>query len=511
MKKKTIILIILIIICAITAIVITTNNAKYNYEISKVTTYEYFTLISNEKYGVIDKSGNIIINPEYTNIIIPNPQKDIFVCYNNESEVVLNSKGEKLYTEFEEVEPVKLKNVATTLNYEKSVLKFKKDGFYGLIDLNGKVIVKAEYQSIENLQLCEGIFLIKQNDKYGIINLKGTVIIKPAYDGIISDGYYTKEDEYKKSGYIVSNKTSEGYRYGYITNKGKKYLDTNYNSIFRVQEPEDEKGIYLIVSENGKYGLYKNNKKIINNEYQSIEYDDNSNLLIVQKNKKYGIAGFDGKIIIPVENKNIESKGIYIYAELENENKVYDYEGNTINISFNKCIYKTENENYRISTLENNDITYYGLVDKNGNSLISEKYEFLEYAFGSYFIAKNEKGYLGLINSNGKEVLEFKYSLLQKLKGKDILQAVDKDEKVTQIYSSKLDQVCTLNNVKINNEEKYVEITSDSEKIYLDAQGNKIEASSEIIESSKTQKEPDTIGKYKKVQFTLENVYYVEE
>ena len=511
MKKKTIILVILIIICIIIAIIANKKISKYNYETTKVTSYNYFTLISNEKYGVIDRQGNTIISPEYTNIIIPNPEKDIFICYKDEKTEVLNSNEEKLLTEYQNIDPIKLKNVATTLNYEKSVLKFEKDGLYGLIDFDGKVIAKNEYQSIENLQLCEGIFLIKQNDKYGIMNLKGTVIIKPVYDNIISDGYYTEKDGYKKAGYIVSNKTDEGYRYGYITNNGKKYLEANYNYVSRISDTNNEKEVFLIASENGKYGLYKNKKNVIKAEYQSIEYDDSSNLLIIQKNKKYGMANLAGDIVVPLENTSIDIKGIYIYAKLANENKVYDKEGNKININFNKAIYETENENYRISTLENDDATYYGIADKNGNLLVSEKYQYLEYAFGNYFIAKNEEGKYGLITASGKEVLEFKYSLLQKLKGKNILQAGDNVVQKTELYSSNIKLIYELENAKLSNEEGYVEITKDLEKIYLDADGNKIDANAEVVKKAELLKEPDTIGDYKKIQFTLENVYYTKE
>lgn len=510
MKKKIIILVIILIIVIASIFAIKSKNSKYEYNLNKVTSYEYFTLISNEKHGVINKNGDIVINPNYTDIIIPNPEKDIFFCYNNDAVEVINSKGEKLYTNFEKVEPIKLKNVATTLNYEKSVFKFQKDGKYGLINTEGKIIVKNEYESIENLQLCEGLFLVSQNSKYGIINLKGTVVINPSYDNITSDGYYTEQDGYRKSGFIVSNKTDDGYRYGYITNTGKTYLSTSYNSIARVRKDDTDKDVYLVVSQSGKYGLYKNKKNVISQEYQSIEFDENNNLLIIEKNKKYGAASLEGKIIVEPENTELEIKGIYIYAKQALENKVYDINGNKINISFNKAIYETENENYRISTLENNDVTYYGIVDRNGNTLVSEKYQYIEYAFGTYFIAKNDEGNYGIINSNGKETVEFKYNVLQKLKGKNVLQAVSSNLGVTDFYSSSLKTILSVKNADINNEEEYIKISTENETIYLDADGNRITKDSEIIKNSNKLQEPDTIGKYKKVQFTLENVYYTE-
>lgn len=512
MKKKIgiLIVILLIIICAIIFLV-KNKNSKYNYDLSKINSYEYFTLVSNEKCGVINKNGDIIIEPNYTKIAIPNPEKDIFFCYDNDDVQVLNSKKEKLYDNFEKVEPINLKNVATTLNYEKDTFTFFKDGKYGLINIDGKIIAKNEYDSIENLQLCEGTFLVKQNSKYGIINKKGTIVIKPEYDNIASDEYYTETDGYKKAGYIVSNKTEDGYRYGYVTLKGKKYLDAEFNSIDRVSQNTKNSEIYLVVSQNGKYGLYKNKKKIIETEYQSMKYDDNSELIILQKGSKYGMASLDGKIVINVENTNIESKGIYIYASKENENKVFDKSGNTVNINFNKSIYETENENYRISTLDNNDKTYYGITDKNGNNLVSEKYKYIEYIFVNYFIAENDEGKYGIITSNGKEAIEFKYSLLQKIKGKKILQAINSETKATDFYNSSLKIILSAKDAQIDNKEGYIKVTSNGNIYYFDEDGNKLDENSEIITKKDLLAEPEKIGIYKKVQFTLENVYYVKE
>lgn len=49
MKKKIIILIIILIISIFSIFIIKKQKTKYNYETTKVTSYEYFTLISNEK------------------------------------------------------------------------------------------------------------------------------------------------------------------------------------------------------------------------------------------------------------------------------------------------------------------------------------------------------------------------------------------------------------------------------------------------------------------------------
>ena len=248
--KKKIVFFVIVIVAIITGIFVLKNNKKSNdYELIKITGFDYFKYVLNEKCGIIDKNGNKIVDAKYSDIIILNPQKDVFFCYNDNDVVVMNAKGEKLYQNFDNVEPIKLKNVASTLNYEKELFKFKKDGMYGLINIDGKQIVKPQYELIENLQLREGNFLVKQNGKYGILNGNGVCIIKPTYDGIISDGFYIEKYGYSKAGYIVSNKSEDGYRYGYIDNQGKKYLDVEYNSIGRINN-DNYKEIFLIASVN---------------------------------------------------------------------------------------------------------------------------------------------------------------------------------------------------------------------------------------------------------------------
>ena len=508
MKKKILIaiLIILIILAGI-FIAQKINTQKYNYEIASVEEYNYYIYQENDLYGIIDKDGKKVIDANYTNIVLPNPQKDVFVCYNGQKTEIINSKNEKIFTEYEDIEPIKLKSVASTLAYEKSTLIYCKDGLYGLINTDGKKITDNIYDSIENLSPTEGKMLVSKNDKYGVIDIKGNTIVKTEYDKILSDGYYTEKDQYKKSGFIVYVKTDDGYKCGYISYKGKTILDTKYGEIERINK-EDDKNIYLIASENGKNGLYKNSKNIIQNEYQAMTYYDDNDIIILQKNKKYGVAKLDGKIIVEVEQDSIESKGIYLYAKAGTNNKVYDNQGNVVDINYNRTVYKTENSDYQISTILNNNITYYGIIDKEGNKLVDENYRYIEYLYGTYFVATDDNGNLGVINSNGKVVLDMKYSSLQKIKGKNIIQAVEKGQNTSEFYSSEMKEIAKIEKPGVQTEnDDYIVIIDNEEKMYFDNNGNKIQDISKL----KKENYPDKIGDYSKEQVTVENVYYIKK
>ena len=99
MKKRNIIIILAVIaVIAISACIIVNKIQKENkkYEIAQINEYKYFVVKENEKYGVINTNGNIIIEAKYDDIKIPNPEKAVFICYENDKTKVLNEKGEEI-------------------------------------------------------------------------------------------------------------------------------------------------------------------------------------------------------------------------------------------------------------------------------------------------------------------------------------------------------------------------------------------------------------------------------
>ena len=269
MKKKYIIMlvVILLIIMAIAGWFIYKQIEKNGreYEIQKVNieNYQYFILRQEGNYGVINKNGDIVINPEYTNIVIPNPEKAVFICYNDENTKVLNQNQEQIYTEYSNIQPIRLKNIASDLMYEKNVLTYEQDGKIGLMNLEGEAIAKPIYESIDGLPYKEGELLVKQEGKYGVINNKGNELVKAEYDQIAVDNYTTEDVGYKNAGYIVSNTTENGYRYGYIDVNGNVILTPEYNEISRIVDIKDDANVYLITAQNGQYGMFKNNEQVI--------------------------------------------------------------------------------------------------------------------------------------------------------------------------------------------------------------------------------------------------------
>lgn len=473
MKKKNIItIIILIIIIAIIAGIFIYKGImekEKEYNIAEVNKYNYFSLKENEKFGVIDNQGNIIIEPQYDDVKIPNPEKNVFICYEGQTTKVMNDKKEQIYTEYNNITPLVLKNVSTDLRYEKSVLKYEEDGKYGLISLEGKKITNPIYEEIDTLQYKEGEFVIKKDNKYGIMNMNGYVIINPEYDNIKADAYYSPDTGYKNDGYIVSNTTDEGYRYGYIDNEGNKILDTNYNDLYRINY---EGETYLVCAENGKYGLFNKNKNIIPNEYQAITYIEGDNLCLVQKGKKYGIITLEGSMILQVRYNQIDINGDYIYTTDENsEIKVYDKKGNEVEVNQNTTISTIqENPEYKIYIDTSNGTTLYSIY-QGENKITNGNYNYIGYLSNNNYIASRQNEKLGVIDQNENIKLEMKYDTIRKIDGTNLVEADIQSTNTIEIYSSNLEKIAEMNNATLTVEDNYIKLSSTTEIRYFDLEG----------------------------------------
>ena len=477
MKKRYIVgiviaVIIILVVLSFVAYYFIQKNAR-EYEIAKVENYQYFVLKENNLSGVIDRSGNILIEPTYEEIRIPNPEKAVFVCYAENDSKVLNQNNEEMFSEYELVEPIRLKNVESDLMYEKSVLKYYQNGKYGLIDFEGKQITEPIYDSIDSLPYKEGELLVSQEGKTGVINIKGNLMVDISYGSIEVDGYYKDENKYKYAGYITSITTNEGYRYGYVNYKGQKVLENEYNEISRINDIDDDENAYLISAKNGQYGVIKNKEQILNNEYQSIRYDGTNNLFVIEKSRKFGVADINGNVIIEPTYNQIDITGAYLYAQNEQGTTIFNSNGTEANINTNISILNTDSDKYKIR-INNENGSKYGVINESGEQVIEEKYNYIEYLYDNYFIVSNENSKLGVIDNKENEKIKIEYDSLTKLEGTDLIQTTISSTNVTELYDKSLNNICQMTNATIEKEENYIIIYNDTETRYFDYQGKEL-------------------------------------
>lgn len=163
MKKRLVILIMFILL-------ILPCKAAGDSAVS-LTNNDVVTFSLDEKWGLKDKDGSIVVEPVYKRII----------RVGNGSWIAQNKRGR-----YGLIDPQGKILVPFKYNHaDRLVSKFAKFGNYndyGLWDENGNNIIKPEYSKIEIL--FGQMFLTYKNYKYGIIGYDGRTILDNEFDDI---------------------------------------------------------------------------------------------------------------------------------------------------------------------------------------------------------------------------------------------------------------------------------------------------------------------------------------
>lgn len=445
------------------------NVLKEREEITK--DYEYFALYSQNKWGIINQEGEVVIQPSYEEmIVIPDKTKDVFICIYNVNEETgtyqtkaINSKDETILTGYEQIEALDNIDKNSNVWYEENVLRIKKNGKYGLIDLNGKELLPAEYDEITVLEGIENSLIIKKDGKVGLVNDTGSVIIDANYKGIKGLG-----DTYK-DGYITIDEQG---KYGLISATKKQILENKYDEILQVPLKE-----YYAIKENGKQKLINSNgEALIDSGFDEIKSTTTNGIIFVKDNL-YGEMNTSGEVTIKADYQELKEVKEQIYIAKQNNKygiidglgnglTAFEYDGMTYNekadlffaddseyktsIIDNKYDVKTTgilsevntdeeyirmriNDEYKyynlkgeeisnIQALKNNTIFLdkkdgkYGYVDKKGNAITEYIYDDATEQNKYGFVAVKENGLWGALDKEGKEVIEPKYNLDNNLK-----------------------------------------------------------------------------------------------
>ena len=430
-KFKIQILGAIIIILLVPIINITIGNIKKNYKVEKISKEKYFVLIQEDKAGVINEKGEILVEPKYYEVRIPNPSKPIFVCYYNYNEEtgkcktkVVNDQGTELFSKYSGIDTINLNGIETTMPYEKNLLKYEQNYKYGLINLDGEVIVKPEYDEINGLGGKEGELLVKKDNKYGVINNKGVHLIKEKYDYISGDEYYTAGNNRRYAGYIIGEKTSNGYRYGYVKSNQRVLLNTEYSEIIRIggiKNENTDKNIFILAAKNGRWGLVKNRKKVIDFKFQDIDYSGVNDLFIVAKGTSLGVYNSKGKKILNTKYDDINITDTYIYTKKGEEEKYFNLKGKEIDksgINENDESVSDEEEEKKVgANLVNPTIIpkekdgKWGFIDKNSKLVVDYIYDEVTEVNKYGFAGIKKDGKWGSVDERGNVVQEPKYKL----------------------------------------------------------------------------------------------------
>ena len=451
------ILVIIMFVIELTKIINTENTTE-----EKNVSLKYYTVYESEKWGVINAKGETIIKPSYNEmIVIPNPEKDVFIITkdvdyteNTYKSIAVNSRNEQIFTEYDKVEAIQNQDKQNSIWYATNCLKVEKDGLYGLIDFTGKVLLNCQYDNIEAIPYIKNSLVTTKDSKKGLISCTGTIIINNEYEDILAltdqyeDGYIIKNSE-EKFGVIGTNKKlAVPAEYELIKNmKSEDNYIVKQDGIFKIYNSSTETTTdiqaddildinteYLIVKKADKYGLYD----LLGVEQLEAKFEELtylfSNYYIAKLDDKYGIIDSDGTIEIDFDYTKLvfrkdadfiegEKNGV-IDSDLIDRNFEVKLSGiiSEVNVSKGYIKIRVGSEykyyNFKFEEKTNRDILTdntlfldkkdgkYGYINKDGVVIVNYTYDDAKEQNASGYVAVKKDGKWGALDETGKVIVK---------------------------------------------------------------------------------------------------------
>ena len=136
-----------------------------------ITNKEVVTFTQDEKWGLKDNTGNIVVEPEYRRMV--RLGENAWIVQNKKNKYgLIDSKGNILV-------PLKFAHADRTTS---KFAKFGNYSDYGIYDEYGNIVVEPKYRRIDVLY--GQMFLTYRNYKYGITGYDGRVILENKFDDI---------------------------------------------------------------------------------------------------------------------------------------------------------------------------------------------------------------------------------------------------------------------------------------------------------------------------------------
>lgn len=359
--------------------------------------------IQGEKYGMIDKEGNVVI-----------PFKFDYMRRCNHDELLVAG----------------LNKYSTDPNADVTV----SGTYYGLIDRKGNIVLPIEYEEIENF---DSNGFIKTGKRrvwdQGLVNNKGEVILEVEYRNI----YIYNGGEYIEA----LDNSFNGY-----------WFDKDGNNIFPeydYAETPSRAGLGLIVTtKDGKQGLAKYDGTILLEAiYDRVEPTVSDGFVKLEKDGQTEWAKSNGEVLrdahyedcdnLYAENDSLytlkqdglwaiaigENVGEFKYTEIDDmsyferilfctkqDGAIDGIDALTGEIIYENVFEGTYNSSYRSKYfyVENNQ-TYLITYDKKLKPAWPDKYVHVGEFENNVAVAKNKENLWGLINEKGEPITEFKY------------------------------------------------------------------------------------------------------
>lgn len=353
----------------------------------------------NNKWGVINGNGELIIPCEYDNISDDVfEEKGLYMAEKNGLFFFMDAKGKALHnTKIDHVDSDVRRNIPAEISFQdkKGLLgknlqvmiaplfddvDYEKNSKLVTVTLNKKMACTVTpvrdlnnlhwYDNISNVRSIkrDGWGRVQSNNKYGVIDTNGRIIVECKYDYIrLQDGFVRAEDSLKETAF---------------DKKGRQLFTLNHGSILTMYLPN---GNGFVIRQGDSIYLAKG------------------------KDKKF-VAAVSPEAYYTTQRTFFENGDCYWTYLDENEyvKMVKISNGNYTSLIREDLTLESEDLDQQASFFRKNDTLF--ILDKYGNKLPGYYKEFIDIFRGSdtvlkFYVVKDFNGNSGLTDLNGKTVI----------------------------------------------------------------------------------------------------------
>ncbi len=357
-------------------------------------------------------------------------------------------------------------------------------------------------------------FLINKNNKWGVIDNNSKIIIEPTYEEAIII------PNNKKDIFICNydvNYENNTYQVKVLNAKGKEIFQ-EYDTVNALENYDENKNLWyednvLLVQKDGKYGLINYNGDVI----LDINYEEITTLkgiknsLVTLQKGAYGLVNNQGKVIIENQYEEIKSLGEdvknYIikkddkygvndileckYEEIEplNNKEYFLVKESKENKVINKDGEKVFSEKFdSIESIENNIIIYtykkkYYAYNIKDKKKLESSYDELSYTNNDLFIAKSGNNY-GIIDIENTTKVDSKYSKINYYKDAGLYELEEKDSDSNKILNNQLEEIAQGMVNEVNAEKSYIKVWTENGYEYYNLNGEKKESKDVLLQNN---------------------------
>lgn len=271
----------------------------------------YNAFKENDKWGVKDSTGHIIIEPNYTSV----------KCY--KETIIAQESSTFKFGVIDASNNILLPFIYADITFSGDDLKFAiitaQTNYYASTSqgiMNRKtfkiIIPTKKYSQIKNPDKFGNREVINDSIKSGLIDNTGQVILPCIYSSIDNKNYKIKSNAYS---YLLEQQIEAGvFRHGLADSTGKIILPVKYKEI---EEKKCENGLLPIANADGLWGSFDLGSKAFKLpcEYTSLEVYDY--FVLARKNGFYQFFNHNGNLLLPNLFKDIKKSTLngYIGAQ----------------------------------------------------------------------------------------------------------------------------------------------------------------------------------------------------